>query len=125
MPFGTGFSNWRPNVTRFWFCCEQPRTFKLTSSIREGRAVMPSAALQSGAGSVTVSDFAQRYRVGEDKIRAWIARGELRAINTAATLAGRPRWVIPPEAVKEFEAKRMGGVVSAPARNRRRRVDTE
>jgi hypothetical protein len=45
---------------------------------------------------LTVRDVARRYRVGEDKVRGWIARGELAAINTATVMCGRPRWVIPP-----------------------------
>jgi hypothetical protein len=36
-----------------------------------------------GAG-LTVREFALRYRVGEDKVRGWITRGEVTAINTAA-----------------------------------------
>src|SRR5262249_18503933 len=56
-----------------------------------GRAGGPAAGL-------TVRDVARRYRVGEDKVRTWIARGELKAINTAAALCGRPRWIVPVEA---------------------------
>jgi transposase len=43
------------------------------------------------ARGLTVADVAARYRVGEDKVRLWIRRGELAAINTAATLCGKPR----------------------------------
>jgi len=71
------------------------------------------------ATGFTVADVAQRYRVGEDKVRGWINRGELRAVNTAATLCGKPRWVIPPEALAEFERRRAGG--PAPKAPRRRR----
>jgi hypothetical protein len=63
---------------------------------------------------------ALRYRVGEDKVRGWIMRGELRAINTAAALCGRPRWVIPSEALAEFERRRAGGPPPKPPRRRRR-----
>ncbi len=45
----------------------------------------PVAASEPG---LTVRDVACRYRVGEDKVRGWIARGELRAINTAKVLCG-------------------------------------
>jgi hypothetical protein len=51
---------------------------------------------------------ARRYRVGEDKVRGWIARGELRAINTTSQLCGRPRWTIPAEALAAFEQRRAG-----------------
>jgi transposase len=71
------------------------------------------------APGLTVRDVARRYRVGEDKVRSWIGRGELRAINTSSVLCGRPRWVIPPEALPEFERRRAGGPPPKPARRRR------
>ena len=79
--------------------------------------------LTAGAG-FTTRDVARRYRVGEDKVRGWITRGELKAINTAATLCGRPRWVIPPEALEEFERRRRGGPAPK-SRARRRRLANE
>jgi transposase len=83
---------------------------------------VPSQGCSSSShAGLTVHDVARRYRVGEDKVRNWITRGELRAVNTATTLCGRPRWVIPPEALAEFEARRSGAQVSEP-RPRRRRV---
>jgi excisionase family DNA binding protein len=69
---------------------------------------------------LTVSEFAATYRVSEDKVRAWIAKGELRAVNTAAVLAGKPRWVISPEALAEFEKKRSGGRIPQATTKRRR-----
>jgi hypothetical protein len=73
--------------------------------------------LQAG---LTVADVARRYRVSEDKVRGWIARGELRAVNTASVLCGRPRWVISPDALAEFERRRSGG--PTPKDKRRRKV---
>jgi hypothetical protein len=64
---------------------------------------------------------ARRYRVGEDKVRGWIRSGELRAVNTAAALCGRPRWVVPVEALAEFEKGRRGGPAPKAQRRRRRR----
>jgi hypothetical protein len=68
----------------------------------------------------TVRDLAAYYRVSEDKIRRWIASGELRAINTASALCAKPRWVIPPEALTAFEQRRTGGLPPKPPRRRRR-----
>jgi hypothetical protein len=73
----------------------------------------------SPAIGLTVRDVARRYRVGEDKVRAWIKQGELRAINTAASACARPRFVVPPEALTEFERRR--GVALPPRQRRRRR----
>src|SRR5262249_13038079 len=68
----------------------------------------------------TVRDVARRYRVGEDKVRGWIARGELAAINTATVLCGKPRWVITPDALVLFENRRHGGPPPKQPRQRRR-----
>ena len=59
------------------------------------------------AAPLTVKAYAERMGVSPDKVLAWIASGELFAINVATNPNGeRPRWRIPPEAVKEFEAGR-------------------
>jgi hypothetical protein len=67
----------------------------------------------------TVSDLAARWRVSPDKVRAWINRGELRAVNTSATLCGRPRWVVSADAVAAFERRRSGGPTPKPQRRRK------
>lgn len=61
------------------------------------------------AAGLTVADVARRYRVGPDKVRAWIGRGELAAVNTATALCGKPRWIILPNALAAFERRRAGG----------------
>ena len=83
---------------------------------------MPESLSLLPAAGLTVRDMARRYRVGEDKVRGWIARAELRAINTAAALCGRPRWVVPVDALAEFERRRAGGPPPDPPRRRRRRT---
>jgi hypothetical protein len=69
---------------------------------------------------LTVREVARRYRVGEDKVRGWIARGELAAVNTASALCGRPRWVVLPESLTEFERRRKGGTPPKQKPRRRR-----
>jgi hypothetical protein len=55
-----------------------------------------------------------------DAVLAWIARGELAAVNVSAG-AGRPTWRIPPEALEEFLARRRAvPAVTRPARRRKR-----
>lgn len=71
---------------------------------------------------LTVAEVARRYRVGEDKVRGWIKRGELRAVNTAAAICARPRFVIPPEALAEFEQRHSAAAPQRPARRPRRRT---
>jgi hypothetical protein len=63
---------------------------------------------------------APRYRVGPDKVRAWIQRGELRALNTASARCGRPRFVVTPEALAAFERGRAAGSATTPRRRARR-----
>jgi hypothetical protein len=62
-----------------------------------------TAAIEAPARGRTVADLAARFRVSPDKVRAWIKRGELAAVNTATSLAGRPRYLVTPEAVAAFE----------------------
>lgn len=69
---------------------------------------------------LTVADVARRYRVSPDKVRAWIRRGELRAVNTAVVACARPRFVVLPEALAEFERGRAAGPPPKPARKRSR-----
>jgi hypothetical protein len=112
---------------------DQPNDRLVTLPIRPARRGRPEQATDrtsdqappdEGAG-LTVEEFSRRYRVSPDKTRAWINRGELRAINTAATLSGKPRWVIPPEAVAAFEAKRAGGPPASPKRRQRRTAEID
>jgi hypothetical protein len=70
---------------------------------------------------LTVAEVARRYRVSPDKIRAFIKRGELAAINTAMALCGKPRWVITPDALARFEKSRSAGSPAKPARRRKRK----
>jgi hypothetical protein len=80
--------------------------------------IRPNTLTPAPATGLTVRDVARRYRVGEDKVRAWIARGELAAVNTAAVLCGRPRYVVTPEALAAFER---GRAAAEPKPTRRRR----
>jgi transposase len=80
------------------------------------RSVGPDAAL-----GLTVKDVARRFRVGASKVRGWIARGELAAINTADIACGKPRWVITPDALTAFEKRRQGGEAPKPATRRKTR----
>jgi len=72
------------------------------------------------AAGLTVLDFSKRYRISPDKVRAWIVKGELAAINTASALCGKPRYVITPEALADFEKRRSAGPTPKPRRRRKR-----
>jgi transposase len=74
---------------------------------------------------LTVRDVAKRYRVSPDKVRGWIRRGELKAVNTATTLCGRPRWVVSADALTEFEKCRAAAPAPKPTTRRRRQVQVD
>jgi excisionase family DNA binding protein len=54
----------------------------------------------------TPPELAKQYGVSPDKVLAWIRAGELRAINVATRLGGRPRYRISEEDLAAFEARR-------------------
>jgi hypothetical protein len=66
----------------------------------------------------TPNELARLLRVAPAKVRGWIASGELAAVNTA-NLGGKPRWVIRPDHLAEFERRRQA--VPTPARPRSKR----
>jgi transposase len=81
---------------------------------------MPSDIILSPARGHTVRDVAARYRVGVSRVLGWIRRGELRAINRRDDRAGRPAYVVTPEALMEFEHARSVSPPPKPARRKRR-----
>jgi hypothetical protein len=80
---------------------------------------MPDAIPTAGRG-FTTSDLSRRYRVGEDTVRTWIKRGELIAVNTRDVRCGRPRFVVTPEALAEFELGRQAATPPKPARRKKK-----
>ena len=67
---------------------------------------------------LTPPKYAERLGIKPEKVLGWIARGELRAINVAGRVGGRPRWRISVEAIADFERRRSA---VKPAKTRRRR----
>jgi hypothetical protein len=71
----------------------------------------------------SVAELCRRWKVGADKVRGWIDRGELAALNTASNLCSRPRYVITPEALEAFErGERATGPKPRRSRGRKPRV---
>lgn len=74
------------------------------------------------AGSLpflTPPQVAKRLAVKPDKVRNWIARGELRAVDLADRRGGRPRWRIDPVDLELFLAGRAAKPPSPAPRRRR------
>lgn len=57
------------------------------------------------AHGLTTKEVAQRFRVSQLKVRGWIRAGKLKAIDTAEP-GRKPRFVVLPEALAEFERSR-------------------
>jgi hypothetical protein len=75
--------------------------------------------MPSESAGLTVADIARRYRVSPDKVRTWIRRGELAAINTADARCGKPRFVVTADALAAFEQGRQATPPKAAKRNKR------
>ena len=71
----------------------------------------------------SVADLCRRWKIGPDKIRAFLRRGELVGVNVATRLSGKPQWRITPESVERFERRRSSEPPPKPARRPRRRPD--
>jgi hypothetical protein len=69
----------------------------------------------------TVPQVARRYRVSEDRVRGWIRRGELPAINRRDVRCARPSFVITPEGLAAFERVRQAATPDTPKPQRRKR----
>src|SRR5690349_8311579 len=88
-----------------------------------GRAVRD---LESGrpdptaARGYTPAELARLLRVSPDRVRAWIVSGELGAVDTARVRCGRPRYVILPHHLAEWERRRRVGPPPQPGRRRKR-----
>src|SRR5712692_2208597 len=68
----------------------------------------------------SVADLCRRWKIGADKIRAFLRRGDLVGINVATNLSGRPQWRITRESVELFERRRSSAPAERPQRRRRR-----
>jgi len=67
---------------------------------------------------ITPPELAARWGIDCHKVLQWIRSGELKAIDAATKLGGRPRYLIDHADVAAFEARR---AVGAPAPTPRRR----
>jgi hypothetical protein len=69
----------------------------------------------------TVREIARRYRVAPAKVRGWITSGRLGAISTADSRCSRPRYIVLPHHLAEFEKSRSAAQPPKPTRRRRQR----
>jgi hypothetical protein len=67
----------------------------------------------------TPAELGRLLRVRPDQVRAWIKSGELGAIDTARLRCGRPRFIILPHHLAEFERRRAAAAPKPVPRRRR------
>jgi hypothetical protein len=70
---------------------------------------------------MTVREVARRYRVAPAKVRAWIRRGLLGAVNTASAECGKPRLIVLPHHLADFERSRSATPPPKAPRRRKQR----
>jgi hypothetical protein len=73
----------------------------------------------------TPPQVARARNLRVSKVLAWIARGELEAVNCAERQGGRPRWRISAAALAEFDRARSSRASIVPSAPRRRAQDPE
>jgi hypothetical protein len=81
---------------------------------------MPPAENPPALTGFSVADLCRRWRVGPDKIRVFLRRGELVGVNVATNLSAKPQWRITAESVERFEQRRSSEPAPKPARRRKR-----
>jgi excisionase family DNA binding protein len=77
---------------------------------------MSATAVQPG---LTPSEVAKVLRVSPNKVRTWIDRGELEAVNTADARCGKRRFVVLPEQLAAFTRGRQAATPPKPRRRKR------
>jgi hypothetical protein len=79
----------------------------------------------TGRQGYSVDDLCRRWKVGADKIRTFLRRGELVGVNVATNLSARPQWRITRESVELFERRRSSAPPPKPPRRRRQMDDID
>jgi hypothetical protein len=67
----------------------------------------------------TPNELARLLRVSPDQIRAWCKSGVMKSLNVARHACSKPRYIILPHHLAEFERSRSGAQPKAPPRRRR------
>jgi hypothetical protein len=68
----------------------------------------------------TPNELARLLRVSPDRVREWVKAGIIGAVNVSAHDCGRPRYVILPHHLAEFEKRRAAAPPPKPQRRRRK-----
>jgi hypothetical protein len=72
------------------------------------------------AAGYTPNELARLLRVSPDRVRAWVKAGVLGALNVATHESGKPRFIILPHHLAEFEKLRAAAPPPKPSRKRKK-----
>jgi hypothetical protein len=67
----------------------------------------------------TPNELARLIRVSPDRVRGWIKAGLLGAVDTSAVRCGKPRYVVLPHHLAEWERQRSAAPPPKPRRKKR------
>ena len=81
-----------------------------------------SMSIDATARGMTPAEVAQFLRVSPDRVRTLIRTGELGAINTAPSGRAKPRFVVLPHHLREYEQRH---TAAEPPKARRPRKKTD
>lgn len=84
------------------------------------RQIAGDAVMSLERTKLTPPEVARQWGVSIDKVLTWIRSGELRAVNLATRLSGRPRYRIDINDLRDFEQRRSVIPPSPPHRTRRK-----
>jgi hypothetical protein len=82
--------------------------------------VRPDRSEADATCGFSVADLCRRWKIGAEKIRGFLRRGELVGINVATNLSARPQWRITRQSVDLFERRRSSAPVPRQRRKERR-----
>jgi excisionase family DNA binding protein len=85
----------------------------------------PADTTLSPPRGYTPNELARVLRVSPDRIRAWIKSGELQAVNVSQHRCSRPRFVVLPHHLAEFERDRQVGPPPKAPRRRKKTAEID
>jgi hypothetical protein len=77
------------------------------------------------ARGLTPNELARLLRISPDRVRAFIVAGTLGAINVASTHCAKPRYVVLPHHLAEFERSRQAATPKPPPRRRKKTLEID
>ncbi|MCA9036350.1 MAG: helix-turn-helix domain-containing protein [Planctomycetaceae bacterium] len=83
-----------------------PETEVPDAVANEVRTAISAVLATQSKGTITPGELAERWGISPDKVLNWIRNGDLKAVNVAATMSGRPRFRISDEDIEDFQSRR-------------------